>query len=271
MARVDMDGPTAELADVLDEARTLSLLAEVRLVIVRDADAFITKHREALERYAAAPSATGVLVLVCKVMNKQWRLTKAIQKVGRLIECKAPPRRERDRWLVGRAGQAYGKTMQGSAARALVEQAGDDMAGLDAELAKLAVYVGDRETITAADVEALVGLTRPENVFRMTDAVAAGDAATAIGVWRQTLATDNQAEFRAVGGIAWAIRQMIAAKQGAQRGVNPATARAASRFTLEQLHDMLVELLGADVAGKTGLGTVGSAVEKFIVRRCACR
>ncbi len=271
MARTDIDGAQAELAEVLDEVRTLPFLSDARLVVVRDADALIAKHREALERYAAAPSSTGVLVLVCRTMNRQWRLTKAIQKVGSLIECKAPPPRERDKWLATRARETYGKELQPQAARALVESVGEDMARLDAELAKLDIYIGDRKRITADDVEALVGVTRPEKVFAMTDAMAEGDAATAVRLWHRTLASDSQAPYRAVGGIAWAVRQMIASKQGSPGWISPATRRAASRFSVEQLQDMLVQLLAADVASKTGLGTVQSAVEKFIVRQCAGR
>ncbi len=269
MARLDVDGTSVALADVLDELRTLPFLASVRLVVVHDADPLIAKHREALERYAEAPSPSGVLVLVCKVMNKNWRLAKAIQKVGLLRECKAPPPWERDKWLIGRARQGYDKRLQPASARALVELAGDDMASLDAELAKLAIYVDSRDTITEKDVEDLVGVTRPEKVFRMVDALGAGDPATALATWRQTLATDNQASFRAIGGIAWAVRQMIAVKQGAQPRASASTSRAAARFSMEQLQDMLVQLLAADVACKTGLASVGTAVEKFILRQCA--
>lgn len=269
MARVDFEGDSAPLAEVLDEVRTLSFLAERRLVIVQDADAFVSRHREALERYVAEPSRAGALALVCKVMNKQWRLTKAIQKIGRLLECKPPPPWERGRWLSEHAHRTYGKRLAGQAADALIELTGDDMAALDAELAKLAIYVGDRDDIRTEDIEALVGLNRPEKVFRMTDALARGDAAEAMHVWHQTLASDNQAAFRAIGGVAWAVRQMIAVKEGTAGRANRATQMAASRFTREQLQDMLVQLLRADVESKTGLGSVGSAIERFIVRQSA--
>ena len=46
----------AELSAVLDELRTLPLLAEHRVVMVDEADAFIAAHRPQLERYLAAPS-----------------------------------------------------------------------------------------------------------------------------------------------------------------------------------------------------------------------
>jgi len=271
MGLVDVEGPKADLADVLDELRTLPFLAEVRVVIVHEADAFITAHREALERYAASPSPTGVLILVCDVMNRQWRLTKAVQQVGQLIECKPPPVWERPAWLANRAFEEYGKKLEPAAGATLIELVGNDMAGLDAELAKLAIYVGDRGTITAADVEELVGFSRPENIFRMTDALADRDAVSCLRVWRQTLATDNQAAFRAVGGLAWAVRQMISAKRGGSPAGGRSLERSASRFTMEQLQDILVQLLGVDVASKTGLGTIDSAVEKLVVALCAGR
>ncbi len=271
MAISDYDGTKASLAEVLDDVRTLPFFGGVRLVIVRDADDLITKHREALERYVAAPSETGVLVLICTSLNKQWRLTRAIEKVGKLVECKAPSPRERPTWLITRARQHYGKTLEPPAAATLVELVGDDMAGLDGELAKLSIYVGDRATITENDVGELVGYHRPENVFRMTDALAAKNAPVCLKVWRQTLATDNQAEFRAIGGLAWAVRQMIVAKDGSKPTTNWSMSKSAGRFTLRQLQDILVQLLAADVAGKTGLGTVETAIEKLIVRSCTAR
>jgi hypothetical protein len=41
------------------------------------------------------------------------------------------------------------------------------------------------------------------------------------------------------------------------------------RFSLRQWQDILVKLLSIDVATKTGLGAVRSAVEKLIVELCA--
>jgi len=271
MALIEVEGPKVALAEVLDELRTLPFLSDRRLVVVREADAFISAHREALERYVASPCSTGVLVLISDVMNKQWRVTRAIQQIGRLIECKAPPPWERTQWLMGRASQAYGKRLEPIAAQALVDLVGGEMAGLDAELVKLTLYVGDRELITTQDVEDLVGYTRPENVFRMTDALAQKDAATCLRLWRQTLATDDQAAYKAIGGLAWAVRQMMAAKEPGRTGTHASMTRSAAAFSLRQLQDILMRLLAADVGSKTGLGTVDSAIEKLVVEQCMAR
>src|SRR5271168_1200828 len=44
-------GATTGLATVLDEVRTLPFFSKRRLVVVEDADTFVTKHRKELEAY----------------------------------------------------------------------------------------------------------------------------------------------------------------------------------------------------------------------------
>ena len=46
MALVRLTGDHARLADVLDEVRTLPFLAKCRVVVVDNADPFITAHRK---------------------------------------------------------------------------------------------------------------------------------------------------------------------------------------------------------------------------------
>ena len=46
--RVDVDGERAELAEVLDELRSYAMFGGAKLVVVRDADAFISRFREQL-------------------------------------------------------------------------------------------------------------------------------------------------------------------------------------------------------------------------------
>jgi DNA polymerase-3 subunit delta len=60
--RVDADGETAQLADVLDELRSFAMFGGGKLVVVRNADAFLTKFRESLEDYVAAPSNSAIQV-----------------------------------------------------------------------------------------------------------------------------------------------------------------------------------------------------------------
>src|SRR5438876_664990 len=51
-------GDKASFAAVRDELLTLPFLAARRLVVVEDADPFVTKYRSLLEKYAAEPATT---------------------------------------------------------------------------------------------------------------------------------------------------------------------------------------------------------------------
>lgn len=304
MAFAEFDGRTARIIDVLDECRTMSLLAPFRVVCVRDADAFIAfkpdedetasvagprsrrrrplSNREQLEKYLESPSPTGVLILVCETWNDKTRLHKIALEIGRCIKCEPPKDDELASWIIDHAQSAYGCALDSEAVSRLIDLVGASRGVMDSELAKLATYVGARKAIRAADVDNLVGVSRLEVVFKITDAIGRRDAPEALAIWDQVLATDKDASYRSVGGLAYAFRRLIEAKrlqlQGAPirelasmlyRWRDPAgVKRQLDRFSLRQWHDHLVQLLHIDVRAKTSVGTVRSSVEKLIVKLC---
>jgi DNA polymerase-3 subunit delta len=273
-----MNGPEAKLADVLDEVRTLSLLGGRRIVVVDDADSFITANREILERYCTNPSPDGTLMLLCQTMPKSTRLYKIIAKQGSVIACEPPKGRAVFGWIVTRAQQNYQCRMSSQAAQRLREHIGDDVGRLDSEIAKLSAYVGDRNTIAPADIAALTGLHREEKVFAVTDAISSGDVATALGQWEQVLATDRAAPARAIAGLAWGIRRLLQVRREWEAGASlfalskkmftdtSVLEKRLKRLSTAQLEEQLQDLLVADLAIKTGMSTIETAIEKFIVK-----
>jgi len=271
------DGAEAELAEVLDEVRTMSLLGGRRIVIVDDADPFITANREALERYARDPAVGGTLIFACQSFPKTTRLSKAIQKSGEVISCLAPKGRAVDDWITERARTNFKKRLTPGTTGSLREHVGDSLGALGAELGKLAAFVGDRPDITPADVDALTGNHREENVFAVIDAIASHDVVSAMRQWEQVLATDRAAPGRAIAGLAWGVRRLLEARRNWDNGVSVgALARSMftdphrlqerlTRVSVKQLEVQLRDLRDADLAVKTGGSTVGLAVEKFIV------
>lgn len=167
-------GDQAKLADVMDELRTLPFLSPLRVVIVEDADPFITAARKELEAYAEKPSSTGALLLTVKSWPGNTKLAKAVDKVGVAIECKTPAERELPAWLGTLAQHSYGLKLDGDAARLLVELVGAEVGLLAAELEKLAVYVGTRKAIGREDVAKMVGAGRVETIWRILDAATTG-------------------------------------------------------------------------------------------------
>ena len=114
-----VDGPQAALADVLDEVRTVSLLGDRRVVIVDEADKFITANRAALERYCAAPATSGSLILLCNTLAKNTRLYRIINNAGAVIHCTPPKGQAVIGWIVDRAQANYGKRLGRAAGQML--------------------------------------------------------------------------------------------------------------------------------------------------------
>lgn len=283
----EYDGASAGvvLADVLDDARTLPFLAERRLVMVREADAFVTRYRTELETYLDDPSPNGVLLLECKSFPGTTRLYKRVQAIGEMIKCEAIKPRMVPAWLMRRATQIHTVQIDQRAASLLRDLVGDDLGLLNSELEKLALYVGQRKRVTSADVEALVGQYREEKVWDILSAIAAGNEARAITLWEEVWQTDRAAPARSIAGVAFTVRRLLAAKRAQESGTpigelarmlmrwnDEAGVRAElAAFSAAQLEQMLARLLEADVAAKSGGASVQTSIEKFIVEGCRGR
>jgi DNA polymerase-3 subunit delta len=157
---------------------------------------------------------------------------------------------------------------------------GQDAGMLAMEAEKLCLYVGERATITVADVTELVGLSREEKVFAAVDAAGAGRVSEALTIWHDVLATDRAAAFKAVGGIAYKLRVYLAAQRLAGEG-QPARAIAPKvqmwgrerelevilrRLSLERLMALLAALAELDSQAKVGARSIETGVESFLVQ-----
>jgi DNA polymerase-3 subunit delta len=287
MSEYDCATTTAELASVLDDLRTLPFLTDRRLVVVREADKFITLYRQALEEYASSPSPTGVLLIECKSLPGNTRLAKQIAKIGQVLKFDPLAAYKVPGWLASYCKDQYGVQIDQKAAMKLVDLVGPDLGLLDAELQKCVLYISGRKQITLADIEVLVGQQREEQVWGILSAIGEGDERKALRLWEEVCQTDRAAEARAVGGIAFTVRRLLKAKRAQEAGASSGELmkemwirderqlrRELGAFTTAQVEDMLSRLLETDVGAKSGLASVQTSIERLIIemsRRSASR
>lgn len=224
-----LTGRDASWTQVADDLATLSMWGERRLIIVEDADEFVTRHRAALEKLTAKPPKHAVLVLDVKTWPKTTKLAKLFETHGLNVECSELKGVDLQKWLTGPLAQQYGKSLQRPAAQLLVELVGDNLSLLDQEVAKLAAYVGPRGEITAADVRALVVNWRVETTWAMTDAVRDGRLGDALDCLAQLLQS-GEAALKLLGGIAYSFRKFAAAVELARSQPLEQALRAAGVF-----------------------------------------
>lgn len=279
--RGDSDG--LAFATVADDLGTLPFLAERRIVIIRNADAFITAHREKLEAYAARPSPTATLILCCRTFPATTRLSKAVAAGGgRIVECK----KLKGQALVAfvqecAAGQR--KKLDHPLAAKIVDLVGADQGALANEIDKLAIYTADRPTITATDISELVGQSREEIVFAALDTAAAGRLPQALAMWSQTLESDKAAAFKAVAGVAYKLRSLVTAHEMRAAGEDagkvaakvglwgrvPEAQALLKRITSSRAKRLLAALAELDAQSKVGERSIEHGIEALLVELAA--
>jgi DNA polymerase III delta subunit len=272
--RMDYDGESAQLAEVLDELRCYSMFGGGcnKLVVVRNADAFVTKFREQLEDYVGAPSDSGTLVLRLSSLPANQRIYKLIAKSGEIVPCEPPT--DLARWAVDRAKAAHKVQLAPDAARVLADLIGSDLGRLDTEIAKLAIQ-SDSGKITVETVSSNVAFTREREMWDLTNAVAAGNTTEALQRWRQLIQSDSSAEFRAVTWLGiWlgevqavithspAVNKLRWKYKGDAFDKFVASAKSLGPDGYARALDLLTEL---DKNSKSGVGDAAGNVERFIL------
>ncbi len=210
-------GRDVEWKNVRDELLTVSMFGDRRLVVVDEADEFVTAHRAALEDYADKPARHAVLVLDVKTWRKTTRLAKRVDAAGLELDCSELAGAQLQRWLVEHAQAHYGKQLARDAATLMSELAGTGMGLLDQELAKLTAYVGDRARIGLDDVRTLVVGWRAETTWKMTDAIRDGSPAVALQALQKLLAAGEPAP-KILGGLNYVFRKPARATELSRRG-----------------------------------------------------
>ena len=75
-----------------------------------------------------------------------------------------------------------GKTLAGNLAELLFERVGFHPVALVMELRKVMLFIGEREQITRADLDAVIGRTRQEALFELTAAIGRRDLEQALAI-----------------------------------------------------------------------------------------
>ena len=246
------EGDSVPFRDVHEVLSTVAMFGDgKRLVVVEEADDFVSHYRTQLEDYAARPSRSGVLILDLDSLPSTTRLYKSLAAGGLLIDCGAPTPARLSKWLGQWAKQRHQVQLPQAAAEALVELVGPELGLLDQELARLALLVGDDKKISSELVSRSVGGWRAKTTWEMLDAALDGNVREALGQLDRLLAAGEQ-PVGLLGQISSSLRRFAAATrlvvqaEAAQRRVNirQALEQAGTRAFVLQKAERQLRLLG---------------------------
>lgn len=206
-----LEGDKAVLRDMLDALSTVAMFGGGRrLVVIEEADDFVSQNREKLETYVAKPFPTGRLVLEVKSWPANTRLHQMVAKTGLPIECSAPKAAQLPKWLINWANETHGVPLDAAAAKMLVELVGPELGLLDQEIAKLALLVPEGGAISAKLVSNHVGSWRARTAWEMIDAALAGNLSGAL-VQLDRLLLAGEFPVAILGQISATLRRLAAA------------------------------------------------------------
>jgi len=277
------DPARVSASDVLDELRTLPFLTDKRVVLVKNADKFVSENRELLEKYFDNPCPTGILILTVSTWPAGTKLARKLTKAGKLISITQPKPWQLPARLSRYANDAHNKNLTTETAELLVELVGENLGQLYSEIDKLALFADNQRVITIKHIESLIGHNRLFNAFAVIDAVIAGRAAAAIEKLRSMFAKDKTTEFTVVGAFAFHFRRMFNAKALLDKGVNSNEVAKTLRLwgnknaffaqlqkvSLKQIGANLERLAKIDYEIKTGRTNAKIAVEQLVLRLLA--
>jgi DNA polymerase III subunit delta len=160
------------------------------------------------------------LVITTDFVDRRKALFKAIDETGLVVDCTVPKGETRaDRMAQDAIMQATmddalaqaSKRIAVDARKRLMQWTGFDLRTLSDNLEKLVNFVGDRKTITDADVAAVLQRTRKDPIFEFTNAVADRDL-PAILFFMKSLLDDGLHPLQLLAAVANQIRRLLLAK-----------------------------------------------------------
>lgn len=177
----EFDGDDYELRQVVDAAQTMPFLTDRRVVVARDVGRFSADDLAPLLAFLEHPLDTTDLVLVGGGGRVAKKLVDAVKSAGGATTDTSPPNRAKDRqsWVRAEA-EAHGLRLDGAAAARIADQLGEGVGRLDGLLGVLRSAFGEEIRIGVGDVEPFLGEAGGVPPWDFTDAIDAGNTATAL-------------------------------------------------------------------------------------------
>jgi DNA polymerase III subunit delta len=227
----DFDLGETELAEVLDRARTPSLMAPFQIFFVRGVKTLFGRSSNsnedklaAIEQYCKDPNPDAVVIFVADHISipadarrmdltdkeRYERIRETLGRYCAIVELGRVEESDAVRWI-----QEYCVTREvnidAEAGRELVDSLGGDMMMISNELEKLILYVGEKKRVTLGDVETMVLAAKQRSLYELTDAISSRDRTRSLEMLDCILSTGDGDEA-AIGHLymlAKTFRQML--------------------------------------------------------------
>jgi len=226
----EMDLSESSIFEVLDRARTPSLMAPFQVVIVRNLKPLYTRGAKKdefaeIDRYFASPNPQALILFVADHIRipsdprrmdmedktKFERLRETLGEHCSIVELARVDESDAMRWVTATALEQSTK-IDPDATHELVDALGSDMMLIASELEKLLLFSFGRGRITLGDVETMVLSAKQRSLYELTDAISLRDRPRALALLHGLINSSEAGEEAAIGHLymlARTFRQML--------------------------------------------------------------
>jgi len=226
----ELDLAEHSIFEVLDRARTPSLMAPFQVIFVRNVKQLYTRGAKKdefaeIERYFRSPNPYALVIFVADHLRipadprrmemedktKFERLRETLGDHCSIVELARVEEADAMHWVAATA-QEQATRMDPGAVRELVDALGADMMLIASELEKLLLFSYGRGRITLGDVETMILSAKQRSLYELTDAISLKDRPRALALLHGLLNSSQAGEEAAIGHLymlARTFRQML--------------------------------------------------------------
>lgn len=218
-----------------------------------------------------------IFIDICEKIDNRKRITKLIDKIGKIIEIK-----KGDRTFIFSYLSDYIKEndfkCDDYTINSLIDNVGDNLNILINELDKLFMYKNESKLITYSDIEKLTIKNIEDDIFKLTDYIIKKDKVNCFKLYND-FKKNNYEDTYLIGLLASQFRFLLSVKMLSNKGknkdeitsilaVHPYRVKLALgnlyNYTLNDLIRIIDELFKVDKNIKTGLVNKNVAIELFL-------
>ncbi len=265
---------------IINVARSFPMLAERRVVVVKDIDQLKTTEMKYLAHYVSRPSKSSSLILTVPERKKSGKWFGMIFSKAFAIDCRKLYDNEIPSWVENYL-RSKKLEIERQAIQLLQAQVGNSLLNLVNELEKVQINIHPRTKITLDDIQNVTSITKQFNIFELCNAVGDKNFPQALAILNKLL---GQGEMP-TGMIIHLTRHIVnllkiieSIRQGKKtpNELIKATGltyyfvkdimKQSKNFTAEQLRNSFHYLAEADLHLKTGYQTPGLIMELLLYR-----
>lgn len=277
MNLVEFDG-VDDVEKVASAVETLPFFNNYRLVVIKDSGLFKTGKKDMTDSMCQVikniPEST-VVIFAGEEVDKRNSLYKAVKKYGYVCEINPLKDNELIKWVeINSNGR-----LKGSVAAYFVQNIGNQIEALKAEMDKAIAYSGDN-AVTKAVIDSVCTKSLESNIFDMMDAIGLKQADKALDIYNNMLVMKQQ-PVAVLTMIARQFKNMLQCKYLMKKGFTKSQIalelslrefmvnkymQQSKNFTVAKLMDAVRDCAELDVRFKQGLITDVLGVEMIILK-----